>query len=896
VANALLLQTTDTAKLLELCAQIGTDPLPRAFRVSGGFLLQLAKPSTAFFPGTVRLRALCPNFYLPVDAELTPPLWDEEAQGLIRERGLVFLPGNRLLAYAVHQPIAIASLLTMNTRQRGPWTALPTPPLWADHLESVSLDLPQPSVDVILEQGGEGISSEEPRPPGAGMLDTIGGHIAMGLGKGLVGLGSFLHLPGLARAGARWIENAVEHVPRLSERVLGRQEAALRDLLRLFRDGKLEQALRRALPIGGPGGRGSSAAQNALLPFHSLFYTLGSILGGRGPASIWFGGYDVQRELENEYRRAAERAHRQGDFRRAAFIYAKLLNDFRAAANVLFQGGLHRDAAIIYLKRLNDRMAAARAYEAAGDFDKALQLYRQMGDHVAAGDLLRRIGEDDAALAEYGSAARKLAEKSDWLGAGELLFDKAGRPDLAETYWQDGWARRPVQNAVPCGLRLAKLFQAQGAPVRLLDLVRESRSCFDPPGNDTAALDFYENIAKLSDQANLASIRDDVRDQALLGVTTKLRQRVASERYPGDIASRYLGSSGVWAAPVVSDGQYAVKAAVKRPVERPSVPQHPALRTGTGNVVAVCTAVTSGDVFIAFDSGDLVCFRPSSSDIRFVRTGWLEFGISSLAVDAEGKFLVMMESRRSRAEEGGRLTSFVRRSDGLFERHHVWDMPREPHWLTPAVAEDPYHVGVWDGTDFRVVSTKILAPIGEVPVGPNCCGALLMLENNDNSPLCLFHWHENLLFCSHSPNEEGTYVGLSWQPPSLRNTTGSPVAFDWRRSGRNLELAGIDEQGNVRWSRVSVAEKKLIEEASNTGRFLDEGYRTTAIVRPGVIAAVGKSRIDWLRTGQQFFPAANTPLPVGPAIVACCASLLTGEVLLVRSDGTIDRIAVPAGT
>src|SRR5262245_5464275 len=98
-ADALLLPTTDTGKLLEICARIGTEPLPRVFPVTEGFLIELAKSTKAIFPGTLRLRALCPNCYLPVDGELTPPLWDDETRGLVRQRGLVFLPGNQVLAF-----------------------------------------------------------------------------------------------------------------------------------------------------------------------------------------------------------------------------------------------------------------------------------------------------------------------------------------------------------------------------------------------------------------------------------------------------------------------------------------------------------------------------------------------------------------------------------------------------------------------------------------------------------------------------------------------------------------------------------------------------------------------------------------------------------------------------
>ena len=70
----------------------------------------------------------------------------------------------------------------------------------------------------------------------------------------MVRLGQMLGIQGLSGLGVGWIGKALSLAPRLSEDLLGRQAAALRDLLREFREGDLERALRRALPLGEPGG------------------------------------------------------------------------------------------------------------------------------------------------------------------------------------------------------------------------------------------------------------------------------------------------------------------------------------------------------------------------------------------------------------------------------------------------------------------------------------------------------------------------------------------------------------------------------------------------------------------------------------------------------------------
>src|SRR5205085_8731979 len=101
--------------------------------------------------------------------------------------------------------------------------------------------------------GGRGIAREEPRPEESGASARVAGGATLAAGRAMLWLGSALGLRGLAGMGARWVGRAVTLVPRLSESLLGAQEAALRELLREFREGDVESALRHALPLGDPG-------------------------------------------------------------------------------------------------------------------------------------------------------------------------------------------------------------------------------------------------------------------------------------------------------------------------------------------------------------------------------------------------------------------------------------------------------------------------------------------------------------------------------------------------------------------------------------------------------------------------------------------------------------------
>ncbi len=94
-ATALLLVGDDAPAVLPLCARLGVDPAGHIFAVAGGMVVILDEPTRGTFPGAIRLRNLARGLLLPVDAELIPSLLDDEAQGLSRDRGIVFLPGGQ---------------------------------------------------------------------------------------------------------------------------------------------------------------------------------------------------------------------------------------------------------------------------------------------------------------------------------------------------------------------------------------------------------------------------------------------------------------------------------------------------------------------------------------------------------------------------------------------------------------------------------------------------------------------------------------------------------------------------------------------------------------------------------------------------------------------------------
>jgi hypothetical protein len=336
-----LLYPGDVAGLLRLCASIGGAALPRIHAVGAGFLVVLDRPTDEAFPGAIRLRALAENVYLLVDAGLSPALLPDEALALGMKRGVVFLPGVEILAFDRETRIGPRELLQMPTLPRREWRPPPERPARPGELTAIVLDLP-PEAEMVL---GEGIGEGTPIPPEAGPVAGAAGGILSGLGRGLDKLGQWLDSEKLRNLAAGMLRKAMEVAPALTEKLLGKHEAALRELLRRFRDGDLDDALRHAVPLGGEPGRGSTIDGDPRLVRREFRWSSADIRSPAGGGSMWLSSDELHAELRQQYRRAADEAEAKGDFLRAAAIHGKLLGDWRRAASLLERAGRHHDAA-----------------------------------------------------------------------------------------------------------------------------------------------------------------------------------------------------------------------------------------------------------------------------------------------------------------------------------------------------------------------------------------------------------------------------------------------------------------------------------------------------------------------------------------------------------------------
>lgn len=904
-ADALLVLVPQAADVLRVAGQVFNDSckeMPTIFVVGDTYLVKLARPSACAISGVLRLRAVAENLFVPVNADLSPPLLADEMKDLVARRGLVMLPDGRMERFDPQLPVALADFVEAGSVRRGAWQALPEGGELADRLSEIMLELPQTSPDDVIETGGEGIAEEEPRPPASNLPARIAGKSAMGLGKGLAQLGQMLGIKSLSRLGAKMMAAGMSLAPRVSEELFGQMEAGLRDLLREFREGNIERALRRAVPLDREGKNQGGVAGNPKLPFHNLLYSLANILPSSGRAGGgWFAAGDTFFALEQEYRKQAQLAAKRGDFRRAAFIYGKLLRDYHSAAAVLAQGGLHRDAAILYEKQLRDPLAAARQYEAAGEIDRALQLYRQQGEHIRAAELLRRIGEEEQAVTEYLRAADKMVEPgAAFYDAGELLLSQAKRPDLALRYYWLGWERgREGGTGTGCAVRMLQIHTQAEEPARGLALVDEAEVFFRQRGNEEQAGEFFNEVVRLADQPVLLPHRDELRDRALLVLAGKLRDGSADPGRANNLVSRLLGMKMVWPTPVVSDARYAVRG--RPPIEpAPLTATTVVVRTRTTELTALCQAAETGDIFFGFKNGELARYHIKSGEVSRLRGGGNP--VHALACSDHGNVVVML---------GGGDTPLLSSLQPENALKPISDLPLN-NMLKPIIDSPlnnrqaravlcPYIVAfreerlqitaLWDGQEMSFRQARSLGLQSSFSLDAHEADAVLIFPQicwklNELGVLVLANGAIN-----HYLRGRSVQRILSWRPRGPGGLLLQARVSTLAKGASGLEICAVDYAGAVHWTDVWFDNGLLSNVSSRS--YSAKKFRAAALVRSGMVAAVADDAIVWLSCWEGGIRVYAERKAACLQAVACFAHEGTRELVVITADSTCHRFPQP---
>ncbi len=906
--SAVLLHTPTLAGLRDYLDRLKITTWPTIYPIAGGFVIERgsAMPTP---PPALRLRSLAPNLFVPIDARLTPTLRADEAAALTRERGLVFFPGGQVYAFDPQKPLNVDQVLHLDLLTAvtvHPWPRIT--PLAKRLTQIERFWLPPENPEALLDKDIDDIGIFKPEAPESHPGRKFLGGVAVRTGKLLGGMGRMLGIGPLTRLGSHLANHGLQLAPGLAMSLLGAQSAALHALLKQFQNGNLEEALKRALPLGGSsGGRFSSLATR--LPQHSGQFSLIDLLnfGRRRGGAAFYTDMDLYQQLIREYLRAAEQALARGDYRRAAFIHGRLLGDLRRAAQILTQGGYHHEAAILFRDKLDDLPRAAAEFAAARNYSEAIRLYEHLDDPLALGKLYQQLDEPAAALAAFHRAADKIIQRDgNYYQAGLLLCDHTGRLDLAEELIRTGWERRTnslagATHAMPCATWLAEVYALRSPTEELPNLLDAVEDWVGEPGHEEAACNFFNRIAELANLPQLADVRTDLRDRCRLNLARQLHHRAEAGIVLTSAVTAAFGRQGLWPVPLQRDAEEAFRqitgvhpSAGPRPSKRPVR----MIKLGRGKVRAAVQARASGELFVALGGGLVAAYLPQTGETHHLSlTTYAEDGIDQLAVSPRGEMLVTLDWVLKPRYHCIRLTSFRRTGKGLFASPHSFDQPplgEVRYWLFPELLPHPD----------RTFRTHLCTEVGRLNLlGYTLKGEPIQPAKAERDPSLLppiswlVHDSEQIPCRFRDPNSSGSAQKppLGWEP--THDDLPVIVPFSWLHSEPGLlELAGIERGVKLKFTALRLLEDTIEMDRNITSQRWRGIYAGVTHLAPSKLALVTiNKRVHWLRAAVNNFIKFDDEVVLrhSAAPVGCFVSHETEELLVLFQDGTLACLPLP---
>lgn len=199
-------------------------------------------------------------------------------------------------------------------------------------------------------------------------------------------------------------------------RLLGRQQAAyVKKMLEMFESGKLDEALRHAIPLGGENG---SLGQSFGTPGARKDLALSQ---GMAPSSSINFGEDLNVYLRHLYRQSFEKLDRERRIDEAVFVLGELLQSRQEALDYLEKHERYAQAAELALAWDRPSNVIVRLHCLAGDWRKAVAVARRDKAFAEAVQMLENKWPDPARRLRL-EWAETLGEQGDWLGAVEAIW------------------------------------------------------------------------------------------------------------------------------------------------------------------------------------------------------------------------------------------------------------------------------------------------------------------------------------------------------------------------------------------------------------------------------------------------------------------------------------------
>jgi tetratricopeptide (TPR) repeat protein len=541
------------------------------------------RPLAAFVttPASVELGPRCrlytlkaDRLYIPADGRLDPDFSDAELRTQLAGDLLLLHPTLGLVGFSESEALRFADLFDPPKSVIAEWNRA-RPGIAIGKLRSVE-PFPPPDLETLFIQEGRDIGTDSPDALPT-KSDGVGGAVGKGIGAmfsaagaGARGIERMMDAirnffsggkgskRGLSESSRRWLSEWFEKKGKQFAGLQERRNRAVEDLVELLKKNP-DRGLKYALPISGAGGRGVARPGDQLTR-RDVSFSLSGLFRESGPVDEWHLNYDLQRRLNEEYRRIARREADLGRYRRAAYVYAHLLGDDSAAAEVLKEGRHFQEAAVLYERRLKNLREAASCYEQAGSIEKAVDLYRGLKDYVAAGDLLERVGRTGEAKSEYEAAVRHASvEASNDLRAAELLETKLHDKERAAELLESTWPHRP--QAVACAQKLFELSGRMGDDARaksLLDRIDAATTFVPTPARAQLMLEAFETHPS-------ASIRSDASRRAWNLLGDELSQPGAPKQSLLELLPRLAPNDKL----LRRDAQFFPKARISAPRRKP---------------------------------------------------------------------------------------------------------------------------------------------------------------------------------------------------------------------------------------------------------------------------------------------------------------------------------------
>lgn len=418
---------------------------------------------------------VAPGFFIPVEAELTPPLGDDELRASMRFPVLVFHPALGLIGFDQEEGARVTDWLAAPLAVAENWTeaCVGVPPRPALH--SVRLQAEVALDELFGEESKEiGSKADEPLPPAPNepWANPVAGLLLGAAGLVVQGVLALSSLAPRTASAPTWINHLEGWLQgKLAGASSDLERARNKELLRLLHllETNPEEGLRHALPLAALLNRGR-ANPGTRLGTRSTDFSLRR-LGGGAPVDGWHVPADIQASLSKSYREQAMRELKLGRHRRAAYVFAELLGDLAAAADALKQGRHFQEAAVLYRERLNNPLAAAACLAEGGLLHEAIALYEKHERWLESADLYARLGDREAEVRAVRRVVDAAVQRGDVIAAARLIETRLVEPDEALVLLASTWPSG--RQAMVCVEERLALLQRLKRSDAALDLVHE---------------------------------------------------------------------------------------------------------------------------------------------------------------------------------------------------------------------------------------------------------------------------------------------------------------------------------------------------------------------------------------------------------------------------------------